>query len=88
MVLKAVNTKPADAALANMPPAHFILLPDGKVKLINALPFICGDLRRQSLAEVWRNYQRAWKDPRVVRFIAELSRDESLVGRLHERIEL
>ena len=70
------------------PAALFILLPDGKVKLINALPFICGDLRRQSLAEVWRNYQRAWKDPRVVRFIAELSRDESLVGRLHERIEL
>ncbi|MDD5655821.1 MAG: radical SAM protein, partial [Elusimicrobia bacterium] len=46
------------------PAALFIVLPDGKVKLVNALPFVCGDLRRQSLAEVWSNYGRAWKNPR------------------------
>ena len=35
------------------PAALLIVLPNGLVKLINALPFICGDLRRQSLAEIW-----------------------------------
>ena len=44
--------------------ALLIVLPNGLVKLINALPFICGDLRRQSLAEIWGNFQRAWQDPR------------------------
>ena len=31
------------------PAALLIVLPNGLVKLINALPFVCGDLRRQSL---------------------------------------
>ena len=49
------------------PAALLIVLPNGLVKLINALPFVCGDLRRDSLAEVWANFQRAWRDPRVAR---------------------
>ena len=32
------------------PAALLIVLPNGLVKLINALPFVCGDLRTQSLA--------------------------------------
>ena len=36
------------------PAALLIVLPNGLVKLINALPFVCGDLRRrQTLAEIW-----------------------------------
>ena len=35
------------------PAALLIVLPNGLVKLINALPFICGDLRTQTLAEIW-----------------------------------
>ena len=52
------------------PAALLIVLPNGLVKLINALPFICGDLRRQSLTEIWANFQRAWQDPRVAQFVA------------------
>ncbi|HAH08299.1 MAG TPA: hypothetical protein DCM05_17540 [Elusimicrobia bacterium] len=69
------------------PAALFILLPDGKVKLINALPFLCGDLRRQGVAEVWKSFLEGWRSPEVRGFIAELERDPSLVGRLHERVE-
>ena len=43
------------------PAALLIVLPNGLVKLINALPFICGDLRTQSLADIWANFQRAWQ---------------------------
>ena len=45
------------------PAALLIVLPNGLVKLINALPFICGDLRTQTLAEIWANFQRAWQRP-------------------------
>jgi hypothetical protein len=46
------------------PAALLIVLPNGLVKLINALPFVCGDLRHQPLQEIWGNFQRAWRDPR------------------------
>ncbi|HEY6923962.1 MAG TPA: radical SAM protein, partial [Steroidobacteraceae bacterium] len=55
------------------PAALLIVLPNGLVKLINALPFVCGDLRRQSLSDIWANFQRAWRDPRVSQFIADLA---------------
>jgi MoaA/NifB/PqqE/SkfB family radical SAM enzyme len=70
------------------PAALIIILPDGRIKLINALPFTCGDLRRQSLAEVWAHYQKAWKDPRVTGFIEELARDEKAIARLHDWVAL
>ena len=57
------------------PAALLIVLPNGLVKLINALPFICGDLRQQSLASVWANFQRAWQDPRVAQFVDDLAHD-------------
>jgi MoaA/NifB/PqqE/SkfB family radical SAM enzyme len=66
------------------PAALLIVLPNGLVKLINALPFICGDLRRQSLAEIWANFQRAWKDPRVAQFIDDLATDPGRTRTLHQ----
>lgn len=66
------------------PAALFIVIPNGKVKLINALPFTCGDLRTDGLGTVWRNFQRAWKSPRVATFIDRLAEDPSIVSRLHQ----
>lgn len=68
------------------PAALLIVLPNGLVKLINALPFICGDLRRQSLAEIWANFRRAWHDPRVAAFVDELALDPGRTRGLHEWI--
>jgi MoaA/NifB/PqqE/SkfB family radical SAM enzyme len=65
------------------PAALLIVLPNGLVKLINALPFICGDLRRQPLAEIWGNFQRAWRDPRVAGFIEDLAKDPGKTSSLH-----
>jgi MoaA/NifB/PqqE/SkfB family radical SAM enzyme len=70
------------------PAALVIILPDGRIKLINALPFTCGDLRRQSLAQVWEHYQQAWKDPRVTGFIDELAENEKAISRLHDWVAL
>ena len=70
------------------PAALFIVLPNGLVKLINALPFVCGDLRRDSVAEVWANFQRAWRDPQVESFVDELARDPGKTRTLHQWIHL
>jgi hypothetical protein len=66
------------------PAALLIVLPNGLVKLINALPFICGDLRRQPLSEVWTHFQQAWQDPRVARFIDDLATDPGRTSALHQ----
>jgi MoaA/NifB/PqqE/SkfB family radical SAM enzyme len=66
------------------PAALFIIIPNGLVKLINALPFVCGDLRRDSLTRVWSNFQLAWKNPRVAEFVDQLAADPSIVSKLHK----
>jgi len=70
------------------PAALLIVLPNGLVKLINALPFVCGDLRRQSLKEVWANFQRAWQDPRVGQFVEDLASDPRKTATLHQWVFL
>jgi MoaA/NifB/PqqE/SkfB family radical SAM enzyme len=70
------------------PAALLIVLPNGLVKLINALPFICGDFRRQSLQEIWANFRRAWHDPRVAHFIDDLAADSGNTRTLHQWVHL
>ena len=66
------------------PAALLIVLPNGLVKLINALPFVCGDLRKQSLAQIWSSFRKAWHDPRVARFIEDLAVDPRGTSALHK----
>jgi MoaA/NifB/PqqE/SkfB family radical SAM enzyme len=70
------------------PAALLIVLPNGLVKLINALPFVCGDLRKQSLVEIWSNFRKAWHDPRVARFIEELASDPRRTSALHQWVHV
>jgi MoaA/NifB/PqqE/SkfB family radical SAM enzyme len=70
------------------PAALLIVLPNGLVKLINALPFVCGDLRKQSLGDIWGNFQRAWQDPRVSEFVDALAADPGTTSQLHKWVYL
>jgi len=70
------------------PAALLIVLPNGLVKLINALPFVCGDLRTQTLGEIWANFQRAWQDPRVAQFVEDLATDPGKTSSLHQWVYL
>jgi MoaA/NifB/PqqE/SkfB family radical SAM enzyme len=70
------------------PAALLIVLPNGLVKLINALPFICGDFRRQTLLEIWANFRQAWRDPRVAQFIEDLAADPGRTRTLHQWVNL
>jgi MoaA/NifB/PqqE/SkfB family radical SAM enzyme len=70
------------------PAALLVVLPNGLVKLINALPFICGDFRRQTLLEIWANFRRAWHDPRVAQFVEDLAADPGRTRTLHQWVYL
>ena len=70
------------------PAALLIILPNGLVKLINALPFICGDLRSEPLTQVWSNFRRGWHDPRVAQFIDELAVDPGRTKTLHQWVRV
>jgi MoaA/NifB/PqqE/SkfB family radical SAM enzyme len=48
------------------PPATLLVLPNGWVKVAAALPHVCADLRRETLAQAWAAYCGAWHDEMVV----------------------
>jgi MoaA/NifB/PqqE/SkfB family radical SAM enzyme len=48
-------------AALDEPPATLLILPNGWVKVAAALPAICADLRRATLASAWRLYREAWR---------------------------
>jgi len=52
--------------LLEEPPATLLVLPNGWVKVAAALPYVCADLRRDTLAEAWKAYRKAWHDEVVI----------------------
>ena len=70
------------------PSASLLVIPNGKVKLIGPLPFICGDLRRHSLAEIWQRYQEAWKQPQVIDFTQKVIDNNELLKEANKWVEL
>jgi MoaA/NifB/PqqE/SkfB family radical SAM enzyme len=59
------------------PPATLLVLPNGWVKVAAALPYICADLRRHTLAESWTRYRAAWRDEAVIAALRSAIEDES-----------
>jgi MoaA/NifB/PqqE/SkfB family radical SAM enzyme len=53
------------------PPATMLILPNAWVKVAAALPYICGDLRRDSLAETWDAYRRSWRDAMILSEVSQ-----------------
>lgn len=66
------------------PQAMLLVVPNGKVKLLNALPFSPADLRRVSLAEAWEAYRCAWRSATVRTFIERCAADPSLLRHANE----
>jgi len=54
-----------EASLA-APPATLLVLPNGWVKVAAALPHVCADLRKHSLAHAWEAYRSAWRSDTVI----------------------
>jgi len=59
------------------PPATLLVLPNGWVKVAAALPQICADLRRSSLADAWEAYRSAWRSDTVHELVRRAAIDPS-----------
>ena len=66
------------------PQAMLLVVPNGKVKLLNALPFAPADLRHQSIAQAWHAYRDAWRAPEVRDFIVRCRSETRLLGHANE----
>ncbi len=66
------------------PQAMLLMVPNGKVKLLNALPFAPADLRRDSLEQAWAAYQRAWRSSEVREFVLACQSKPQLLAHANE----
>ncbi len=66
------------------PQAMLLIVPNGKVKLLNALPFAPADLRRDTLAHAWQAYRNAWRSMEVSKFITACRADPNLLRHANE----
>jgi len=66
------------------PQAMLLVVPNGKVKLLNALPFAPADLRRHTLGEAWDAYRKAWRSPAVREFVTACRSRPELLSHANE----
>ena len=66
------------------PQAMLLVVPNGKVKLLNALPFAPSDLRHESLTQAWDAYRAAWRMPVVREFVNACRTDPRLLRHANE----
>jgi MoaA/NifB/PqqE/SkfB family radical SAM enzyme len=66
------------------PQAMLLVVPNGKVKLLNALPFAPADLRRDSLEQAWLAYRDAWRSHEVREFVTACRLDPGLLRHANE----
>jgi len=66
------------------PQAMLLVVPNGKVKLLNALPFAPADLRRQSLEQAWDAYRVAWRSAEVRDFVHRCRNEPALLRHANE----
>ncbi len=66
------------------PQAMLLVVPNGRVKLLNALPFSPADLRRDSLDQAWKAYRDAWRSAPVRAFVSACRRDPGLLRHANE----
>jgi MoaA/NifB/PqqE/SkfB family radical SAM enzyme len=66
------------------PQAMLLVVPNGKVKLLNALPFAPADLRRDSLGDAWQAYRDAWRSAEVRDFVRRCRAEPALLGHANE----
>lgn len=92
---KAKNSKPRLAVYpwgiqqematrAQSPQAMMLVAPNGKVKLLNALPFAAADLKKETLAQAWPKVGKAWEDPKVRDFVRRAQTETDILNHANE----
>jgi len=66
------------------PQAMLLVVPNGKVKLLNALPFAPADLRSDTLHDAWHAYRAAWRTTEVRDFVRRCRAEPALLRHANE----
>jgi len=66
------------------PQAMLLVVPNGKVKLMNALPFAVASFREHTVSRAWEAYRNAWRSAEVSTFIEHCRVSPSLLGHANE----
>lgn len=66
------------------PQAMLLVVPNGRVKLLNALPFSPADLRYDSVTQAWQAYRNAWASPQVRAFASACRQSPDLLRHANE----
>jgi len=66
------------------PQAMLLVVPNGKIKLLNALPFSPADLRHDSLETAWLAYRDAWRSAEVRAFVGRCRTEPALLRHANE----
>jgi len=61
------------------PQAMLLVVPNGMVKLMNALPFVAAQLPRDGIAAAWSAYRRAWRSREVADFVVACRADPAML---------
>ncbi|MBT9173089.1 MAG: putative mycofactocin radical SAM maturase MftC [Syntrophomonadaceae bacterium] len=70
------------------PAASLLLMANGKVKLIGSMPFVCGDVRKHNLTEIWQRYIKAWAHPEVIEYANSTLETPALLAGANDFVEL
>ena len=78
-VLRTSDLADSFALYLHSPCSVLLIRPNGDVKLDCVLPFVIGNVKNQSLTEIWESIGRhAWKHSRVEAFVKNLSGETQL----------
>lgn len=66
------------------PQAMMLVVPNGRVKLLNALPFSPADMKRHTLLQAWDLYRAGWRSPAVRDFILRCPAEPALLRHANE----
>ena len=69
---------------AESPQAMMLVVPNGKVKLLNALPFSVADLKTESLSSAWPKVGTAWRSAEVQDFVRRAQTETGLLKHANE----
>ena len=69
---------------AESPQSMVLVVPNGRVKLLNALPFAVADLKKERLADAWPKVGAAWRSPTVQDFVRRAQSDATLLTHANE----
>ncbi|HMD73244.1 MAG TPA: radical SAM protein [Steroidobacteraceae bacterium] len=70
------------------PQAMLLVVPNGMVKLMNALPFVAAQLPRDGIAAAWSAYRRAWRSREVADFVVGCRADPAMLRHANDTWKL